>query len=285
MTPEAIADTACQIGENPLWHVGHERVYWVDIPAGKLFRYAPADGSHELCHEGEAIGGFTIQADGALLLFGARGAVTRWDDGTLSTVIDEIPDQRDSRFNDVIADPAGRVFCGTMPAGGRLGKLFRLDLDGSLSAVVDEVGCSNGMGFTPAGDQMYFTDSKVREISLFDYDRATGKIANRRVFLQTPEGEGVPDGMTVDAEGFVWSARWDGGCIVRYAPEGREVSRVEFPVARITSLIFGGPDARDVYVTTAGGEDKAAAGPHAGALFHFRAEVAGVAEFRSRIQT
>ena len=93
---------------------GERRLYWTDIPTGRMFRYAPATGRHEQFYQGDVVGGFTIQADGSLLLFMAKGAVKNWRGGELRTIIDEIPEERDSRFNDVIADPCGRVFCGTM---------------------------------------------------------------------------------------------------------------------------------------------------------------------------
>ena len=112
--PELVADYQCVTGENPLWHEDEGRVYWTDIPTGRLFRYNPANGRHEQFFKGDVIGGFTIQEDGSLLLFMARGAVKLWRDRRLETLIDEIPQERDTRFNDVIADPRGRVFCGTM---------------------------------------------------------------------------------------------------------------------------------------------------------------------------
>lgn len=283
MEPELIADYACVTGEGPLWHPDERRLYWVDIPAGRMFRYDPATGSHEECYSGEVVGGFTVQQDGALLLFMDRGAVAVWRGGNLEYVIEEIPDERESRFNDVIADPAGRVFCGTMPTRERAGRLYRLDVDGTLTVVLDGIGCSNGMGFTPDRRRMYHTDSRAREIYLFDYDEASGAIANRRLFVQTPEGEGVPDGMTVDAEGCVWSARWDGGCAVRYAPDGTERRRIEFPARKVSSVTFGGDDYADMYVTTAGGDKKEQEGAGAGALFRLDAGVRGVPEFRSRI--
>src|SRR5690348_1989432 len=127
MQLEVICDYRCEIGENPLWHDIEKRLYWCDIPTGRLFRYDPGNGKHEQFYQGEIVGGFTIQADGSLLLFMAHGAVKLWRKGSLTTLIDEIPEERETRFNDVIADPAGRVFCGTMPAGPRPGRLYRLD--------------------------------------------------------------------------------------------------------------------------------------------------------------
>ncbi len=285
MEPVLVADYQCICGEGPLWHPDEKRVYWVDIPTGRLFRYEPATGKHEQCFQGEMIGGFTIQDDGALLLFMARGAVKIWREGQLTTVIEEIPDERNSRFNDVIADPAGRVFCGTMPTKERLGRLYRLDIDGKLTKLLEEIGCSNGMGFTPDRKRMYYTDSPIHEIYLFDYDQASGAITNQRVFVRTPEDEGTPDGMTVDAEGYVWGARWDGGCLVRYAPDGTEVLRVQFPAKKVSSVIFGGDDYTDIYVTTAGGNKKETEGWGAGGLFCLNLGIRGVPEFRSRVHT
>lgn len=285
MEPEQVADYQCVTGEGPLWHPLEGRVYWCDIPQGRLFRYDPATGHHEMCEQlPEAIGGFTIQADGTLLLFMARGAVKVWREGEVKAIVDEIPEERDSRFNDVIADPVGRVFCGTMSTRSRLGRLYRLDLDGSLACVVEGVGTSNGMGFTPDRKGMYYTDSRAKEIYLFDYDQATGRLTNRRVFVKVPEGEGVPDGMTVDREGHVWSARWDGGCLVRYAPDGQEVMRIAFPARKVSSVIFGGPDGTDMYVTTAGGDKKETEGAGAGALFRLNLGIQGVSEFYSRVK-
>jgi D-xylonolactonase len=283
MEIEMIADYNCVTGEGPLWHPSEQRLYWIDIPAGRMFRYDPASGNHEQFYEGEVVGGFTIQEDEALLFFMAKGAVAVWRDGELSSVIEEIPDERESRFNDVLADPAGRVFCGTMPTQERLGRLYRLNTDGTLTKLLDGIGCSNGMGFTPDRKQMYYTDSPKREIYLFDYDADTGDITNQRVFVQTPENEGVPDGMTVDAEGYVWSARWDGGCLVRYSPDGAEDRRIEFPAKKVSSVTFGGENYTDIYVTTAGGANKEEEGSGAGALFRVNLGIQGVPEFPSRI--
>lgn len=283
MQPERIADYRCETGEGPLWHPMEKRLYWADIPAGRIFRYDPATGHHEQCYEGDIVGGFTIQTDGCLLLFMDRGAVKIWRDGALTTVLEDIPEERATRFNDVIADPAGRVFCGTMSTPDRPGRLYRLDTNGDYTQVVDNVGVSNGLGFTLDRRQMYYTDSTAGKIYRFDYDEKTGDIANRQVFARVPPQEGIPDGMTVDALGHVWSARWDGSCLVRYTPGGVEERRILFPAKKVSSLTFGGRDYTDIYVTTAGGDNKPEEGEGAGALFRLNLGIRGVEEFYSRI--
>jgi D-xylonolactonase len=284
-TPQPVADYPCNTGEAPLWHPEERKVYWSDIPNGKIYRYDPATGESATVYEGEPVGGMTLQIDGSLLLFGARGAVRVWRDGKIvKTILDEIPTERDSRFNDVNADPEGRVFCGTMSTADRKGRLYRLDPDGNLLMVVEDVGTSNGMGFTRDLKRMYHTDTRAHEIYLYDYNRATGNITNRRVFAKSKEGEGRPDGMTTDVDGNVWSARWDGSRIVRYNPEGQETLHVMFPVKKVSCLIFAGDDMTDIYATTAGGQMRDSDGILAGALFHLRIEGAqGSPKFRSRI--
>ena len=282
---ELIADYGCVVGEGPMWHPLEQCLYWLDIPMGKLFRFDPASGKHEHVYEaGEAIGGFTVQADGSLLLFMARGAIKTWRAGQVTTIIDEIPEERHTRFNDVIADPTGRVYGGTMATADRPGRLYRVDLDGSLTVMLDAVGIPNGMDFTLDLTRMYFTDSASRAIHLFDYDQATGALSNQRVWIETPRDRGVPDGLTVDSEGYVWSARWDDGALYRYTPSGEVDQRIEFPARKVSSVVFGGPDYRDLYVTTAGGDNKAAEGPGAGALFRLRPGIQGRPPFLSRIR-
>lgn len=283
MTPQIVVDHKSVVGECPLWHPFDKKLYWIDIPKGSILRYDPETGNHEEFYSGEVIGGFTIQEDGALLLFLERGAVKILKDGETLTVIDEISEELDTRFNDVIADPKGRVFCGTMPAKDHKARLYRLDADGSITKILDGIGISNGMGFTPDRRQMYFTDSPRGKIYLFDYDLKIGKIKNQRVFVTVPESEGVPDGMTVDKEGCIWSARWDGGCLIRYKPDGKEDLRIQFPAKKISSVTFGGKDYRDIYVTTAGGDKREEEGPDAGALFYLNLDIQGVPEFLSNI--
>jgi len=286
MHPEMLADYPCACGENPLWHPLEKRLYWTDIPAGKIYWYEPATGNHQLALEtpGDMIGGFTFQPDGQLLLFMSRGAIRLWGGGPLKTLRDHLPGEEDSRFNDVIADPVGRVYCGTMSSKKGKGSLYRLDTDGTITRVVTEVGCSNGMGFTPDRRHMYYTDSVAKEIYRYDYDQATGTLSNRQLFLKVPEGQGLPDGMTVDAAGEVWSAQWDGYACRRYGADGTEREVIHFPVKKVSSVVFGGVDYDEMYFSTAGGDKRADNGATAGALYRVRGPHRGVPEFFSRIE-
>jgi D-xylonolactonase len=287
MQPELIVDYKNICGENPLWHPLENKLYWVDIPKGRIFRYEPSSGKHEMCYEDIPVGGFTIQKDGSLLLFRTKGEVVLWKNGKITkTVIKEIPEEKENRFNDVIADPAGRVFCGTFSEQRKPGRLYRLDVDGSITKLLDNVGCSNGLGFTMDRKKMYYTDSRpAQSIYIFDYDQESGAVSNQRVFVKIPATEeGHPDGMTVDAEGYIWSASWDGWSLFRYYPDGRMERRVRFPAKKVSSIIFGGSDLTDMYVTTAGGDNKAENGTGAGALFRLNLGIKGIPEFFSQIR-
>jgi D-xylonolactonase len=281
---ECIADSACETGENPIWHPLERKLYWCDIPNGRIFRYDPSTGSHEKCYQGRVVGGFTIQTDGSLLLFMDRGTIAIWNSGALTEVVPQIEQELASRFNDVIADPRGRVFCGTMSSDSSKGKLYRLDLDGSLHIVLTDIGCSNGMAFTADQKGFYYTDSFAHEIYLFDYCTEDGVISNQRVFARFEPSDALPDGATLDAEGRLWSALWNGSAIVRLNENGKIEERIVLPARKISSLTFGGPEYTDAYITTAGGNLKNENGPLAGALFRIKSLAQGVPEFYSRIQ-
>lgn len=283
MQPELIADYQCVVGEGPMWHPIEKRVYWLDIGQGRMFRYDPATGKHEQCYQGAPIGGYTIQQDGSLLLFMERGKVVNWRDGVMTTVIEDIPEERETRFNDVFADPTGRVFCGTMPTNDRQGRLYRLDPDLKLTLLLEGISCSNGMGLSPDHKYLYYTDTWAYTIYRFSYDEKTGAITHQQPFIVTSPDIGGPDGMTVDAQGYIWSAHWDGGMLVRFSPEGKEERRIPFPAKKVSSVIFGGEDYTDMYVTTAGGNQKESDGALAGSLFRLRLGIHGVPENFSRI--
>ena len=281
--PSLVVDLGCHNAEVPLWHPQQQCLYWTDIPQGKIFRYYSQTGTHEQIYTGEPVGGMTIQTDGSLLLFKTKGTIELWQEGKIIPLITEIPEERETRFNDAIADPRGRVFSGTMATPDRPGHLYRLDTDGSLHLILEGLTIPNGMGFTPDGKFLYLTDSDSRTIYRFAYDIETGNLSDRQIFLVTPEGEGVPDGLTVDAEGYIWSARWDGSHLFRYTPEGEEVLRISFPALKVSSVTFGGSDYGKIYVTTAGGYDRSTEGEGAGAVFCLETGIKGVPEFLSQI--
>ncbi|MBT3314301.1 MAG: SMP-30/gluconolactonase/LRE family protein [Anaerolineae bacterium] len=285
MPPKLITDQENQIGENPLWHPTEKRLYWTDIPTGRIFHYDPVTAETEQIYSGEIVGGFTFQADGGLLLFMACGKIAKWKDGKLETLIEEIPAERESRFNDVIADPQGRVFCGTMPSATDLGRLYRLDPDRSLHLLLDGINISNGLGFTPDQKTLYYTESVARKIYKFDYDAESGQISNQRTWKEIPPNEGVPDGLTVDADGFIWSARWEGSAVYKYAPSGENVQKIEIPAQKVTSITFGCENLKNLYVTTAlDGGTKEEAGEGAGALFCIPDVGQGQKEYFSHIE-
>ena len=284
--PQLVADVPCRTGENPLWHADEGRIYWTDIPAGRLYR-ARADGTGiEQFDLRAPAGGFTIQEDGDLLLFMAGGAVRSWRDGHFTgTVQESLEGEEESRFNDVIADPVGRVFCGTMSSPSHAGRLYRLDPDGTIHLVGEGFGTPNRMGFS--GDRSFFyqQDSRHCNIYRYRYDENTGEIGDREVLVHVDRdlGRGRPDGMTVDAEDRIWSARWDGGRVVHYSPDGKEAGEVLFPVRKVSCVTFGGEDLKTVFATTAGGTGRPGEGAWAGSLFRFTPGVQGRPEFRSRI--
>lgn len=286
MQARVLVDSECELGEGPLWQPEEKRIYWTDIRAGKIHRYDPASDAHELYYDapdGEKIGGFTFQEDGSLLLFMTDGRVSIYREGVLETVVSGLPDEAGMRFNDVIADPRGRVFCGTMDVDDpSTGRLYRLETDGTLTTILDSVELPNGMGFTPDRDRFYMTESNTNTIHLFDYDPETGGLENRRTFAERPAETWTYDGLTVDADGGVWSALWDGGSVVRHTAGGEIDRRVEIPATNVTSLAFGGDDLSDLYVTSAAMQT----GPddvHAGNLFGVDAGRSGKREFTSAV--
>jgi D-xylono/L-arabinono-1,4-lactonase len=279
---EAVANYHCVTGENPLWRAAEGRVYWEDIETGRLFRAAHFSGEHECFFHGDRVGGFTFQADGSLLLFEENRIACLTAAGERRVLANGI-DPHMARFNDVMADPEGRVFAGTIGSSDENGGLFCVERDGAVRLLWRGTGCANGMAFTPDGRGFYWTCSTTRRIYLADYDRATGAVSNRRLFYAAPEAEGIPDGMSVDSNGVVWTTRWDGQAIYRLSPRAEVIERIELPVPKVSSIAFGGPDLDVAYVTTAGGTGTAVGGPE-GTLYRIAGlGVTGQPEHLSRV--
>jgi D-xylono/L-arabinono-1,4-lactonase len=276
-----VANHHCALGENPLWHPGEHCLYWTDIERGTIFRYDPATQTQLRTYVGRKVGGFTFEESG-LLLFLDRGAIALLCEGDLREIFAGTSDTQGTRFNDVIAAPQGRVFCGLMPDDQRSGQLLRLDPDGRLHTVLDGFGCPNGMAFSHDRTTFFFTDSTPRTIFSFDYDDRSGTLSNQRIFCKFPEYEGLPDGLTIDAEGHFWCAFWGGQQIVRISPNGEIVQRIIMPTEKITSLTFGGTNLDQLYVTSAGGAESDEDSALAGALFRLQPGISGNPEYFSR---
>lgn len=275
------ADVTCRLGEGPLWHPDEGRLYWTDIDGQRIYRLDPDTGHVEIaCEAGMRVGGMTLQPDGALALFGDDGKISLLLDDQIHPLLPGLPEEAGTRFNDVFADPIGRVFAGTMPKEDRKGRLYRIDPDLSHRVVLEDIGCSNGMGFTPGGKGMYYTDTSAGRIYHFDYDATTGELTNQTTFLQF-NGGGAPDGMTVDAEGNLWVAFWGGSCVRCFGPDGAQKAQIDLPAECITAPVILA-DGR-MYVTSAGGDRRKGEGDRGGDVFLVQLEVAGFPEYRSRL--
>jgi D-xylonolactonase len=279
-----VADCDALVGEGPLWHTPSNTLWFTDIEGRRLLRYNPATDKWDTVRTSQGrVGGFTFERDGSAILFEEQQIIHRANDGQ-ERVLCEIREGNRERFNDVKTDPEGRVFVGTMGVEKNDGALIRVERGGKYEVLMAGVGIGNGPCFSKDGKRFYFADSKARKIYLFDYDRKTGKVSNRRVFAEVPEEEGVPDGATVDAEDHLWSTRWGSFQAVRFRPDGTVERRVKFPAKQISSITFGGPDSTDMYVTSACyGLQDLPQPQRGGGLFHLNLGIKGIPEPVSRL--
>ncbi|MBP6506355.1 MAG: SMP-30/gluconolactonase/LRE family protein [Opitutaceae bacterium] len=245
----------CQLGENPLWDAQRQTLFWTDIVAGELHAWHEPTAMTKRVYEGPTVGGFTLEADGALLLFRINDLARFNPETGECRPVRTFTDEGTERFNDVMADGAGRVYAGTIGRTKASGGLFRFDPDGSVHPLFRGTGVSNGMGISPDGQTFYWTCSTTNHIFAFDYDAATGNLSNRRIFYAADtEDEGTCDGLCVDVNGTLWSARWDGHRIRQHAPDGKVLSEISVAASRVTSCCFGGADGKKLFITSARGE-------------------------------
>lgn len=279
---ELALDAHAVLGEGPVWDPALQRLIWVDITGSSVHRYDPGRGRDESTDVGQPVGAAACRGGGALML-ALRDGFGRLDvdRGELELVVEVEPDLPGNRMNDGACDSRGRFWAGTMAfAGDRpIGALYRLDPDLSVTRVLGGLTISNGIAWSPDERFMYFIDSPTYRVDVFDYDVDGGEIANRRTLFELSRRDGLPDGMTVDAEGLLWIAFWGAGAVRRYTPEGFLSAVIEIPVSLVTSCAFGGPGLQDLYITSASGPldpQQAAQQPHAGGLFRARPGVAGL---------
>jgi sugar lactone lactonase YvrE len=277
VTAEPVGDVAAVLGEGPYWRPDDDALLWVDVVRGHLHMTRVQSGEtitvelDTVSAAFPAVGGGLVTAGGHRLMLRA----TRPGEGLAGRIIAEAPARDGVRFNDASVDPAGRVWVGSMDVKEKepIGTLYRLDSGGALTPVVKGATVSNGIGWSPDGTRMYYNDSPLRRIDMFDYDPATGEAYQGRMFADLSGADGFPDGLTVDADGYVWVAMFAGGALRRFTPAGHQDAVIPLPVSQPTSCAFGGPGMADLFVTTAYrdlSEAQRAAEPLAGRLLRLR---------------
>ena len=275
-------DAKAVLGEGSIWNNKDHTLYWIDIEGRYLHIYNPATGKDTQFT--------TIQRPGTVVPAGGDDVLIALQNGLhfmntktgkLRFITDPIQDSA-IRFNDGKCDPSGRFWVGTMALHSTKGAavLYRFDKDSSIHLMLDNVTISNGIVWSADKKTMYYIDTPTGCVDAFDYDDATGAIANRRVVVKVPPGNGSPDGMTIDSKGNLWTALYGGGAVACWDPAtGKLLKKIGVPAPNVTSCAFGGKDLKTLYITTASqgmDEESLKKFPHSGGLFAVAAGVAGM---------
>jgi sugar lactone lactonase YvrE len=279
---EPVLGAGADLGESPVWDADAGELLWLDVFARRLHRFDPATGGDRELELAEVVSAVGLRRQGGLVCaFDAGLGLLDERTGAVELVAGIERDRPDRRMNDGAVDPAGRYFAGSTTDSGAEGAsaLYRLDADRSLHAVVDGVTESNGIDWSPDGRVMYYVDTGAQRLDAFAFDPGSGALGERRVLARFPEARGMPDGLTVDAEGCIWLAFWSGGTVRRFSPAGEEIGVVHVPAVQPTSCAFGGPGLAALYITSAAC-DLDAPGPHDGDLFVVRPGVPGRPPYR-----
>ena len=279
------------LGEGVLWDADSQTLWWLDIARpSRIHRFSPVTGDHQIWILPLLVTAMAKRKSGGFIVGGEDGVYGFDPETGLTTPFCKPEtDLPRNRMNDGACDPQGRFWIGSMmqnigPAGEDLditadtGNLFCVDDDGSWRIMESKVGVSNGPCWSPDGKTFYFSDSKNQVIYAYDFDGQEGRISNRRV-LNDNRDHGYPDGATVDAEGCLWSARWEGSCVLRIDPKGRIVQKIDVPATRVTCPVFGGADLDTLYLTTSRAHvsaDVLAKYPEQGGIFTFKPGVKGL---------
>jgi sugar lactone lactonase YvrE len=291
-----IADYGDFCGEGPLWDGQSRRLYWTDVLRRRFYCYDWATRNSEIVQDGLEINSAAFNQAGGFVVCNSSGAWL-WERGDPPRLVTDRADGSDCHLNDCIADPMGRLLVGSYfydaDKGYPLGKLIQINQGGSAQIIDDGFHLANGLGFSMDATTLYFSDSIARIIYAYDYEVSSGRARNRRIFVRIPHTHGIPDGLTVDAHGFVWSAEWYGSQVIRYDPDGRIERRVEIPAKQTSSLIFGGPDLTDIFITSAAKPDPTPVMPTGynpnsgylgGALYRINLGIQGKPEFIANIK-
>ena len=262
------------LGEGPIWRPRENSLYWIDLKAPAIYCFDVITRQNRQIPAalGKTIGGMVFARNGRMIVVDGEGVHELSSTGHRNLLVNPEADQVGNAFNDAKCDPKGRLWSGTgdIEETRPSGSLYVIENQRRIRRIDSGIACSNGPAFSPDGRRAYFADSTRGEIYCYDVDLDTGLISERKSFYSASENAGQPDGMTVDVEGYLWCANWDGWSVTRYAPNG-EVDRVlKVPVPRPTSVCFGGPRMDQLFITSASdGLDEAGLkeAPLSGSLF------------------
>lgn len=271
-----LLDTHNILGEGPVWHPIEQRLYWLDIDGCLLQTYTPETGSYQKYDLGQRCGAFAFRKTSGLLVAGERG-LAYWDErsGLSEYLVRFYEDNAPQLMNDGKADPSGRFWIGSKGPVGQ-SSLFRVEPDYSWETVIPGATISNGLDWSLDQKSMFYIDSYTQSILKYRYNPASGMISDPEQIFRSDAGK--PDGMTLDSEGNLWVAFWDGAKVLHLDPNGGLLNEISMPVSRPTSVCLGGADYRDLYISSASVGLEASqleAQPYAGALFSFRVDVPG----------
>lgn len=255
MRIEIVVDVKTTLGEGPVWDVEQQRLYWIDSFDGRVLRCTDDGRELRAWEVGQKIGSMALRKHGDAALVALQTGIYNLDlpSGDLELIVDPEPGLPNNRLNDGKVDRQGRFIVGSMDTqeDQASAKLYRLDPDLSLHTLDEGIIVSNGPCWSPSGDTFYFADTWSGEIWTYDYDNASGAVANRRTFAKVDTSTGgAADGCTVDAEGCLWQALVYAGKLVRYTPDGQVDRIIDMPVKKVTSLTFGGPNLDTLFVTS-----------------------------------
>ncbi len=252
-SPQNILDARARLGEGPIWDTVSQRLFWVDVYNHRVHQFDPATGQNRYFNTGEVVSALAPSSPGYLVI-ALKDSLAELDlqTGEIFPLVQlELSSRVDTRCNDGKCDPQGRFWIGTVSDTPEKAALYRYDPGGSVDIMETGLTISNGLGWSPDGKTFYLTDSFQHKIFAYDFDGDAGTIHNRRVLVDLSDEPVEPDGLTIDTQGNIWSALWDGWAIACFDPTGYELFRVKMPVPRPTSVTFGGPDLNDLYITSA----------------------------------
>jgi sugar lactone lactonase YvrE len=276
-SPEPIGTYVSNWGEGPIWH--RDRLLYVDIEAHKIVAFNPQSGEERVWHVNQRVGTVVPRRSGGLAFAGDKGFYFLDETtGHPTPIVDPEAAIDTNRFNDGKCDASGRFWAGTMHLGPKreaTASLYCLHANLRVEKKFGPVTVSNGIVWTAADSTMYYIDTPRRNVIAFDYDGNSGKISNERVAFKTTDHEGSPDGMTIDAKDRLWVAFCHGSAVKCFDPKtGAVLAEVKLPCREVTACAFGGPELKDLYITT--GTPGSDVEPLAGRLFVAHTDVAGV---------